>query len=66
MTPLQTIGNTIIHQFGSNGSIKPVKIADSKEYKTIVATLTECITLLTQSGSNTKEQVLEKLKGLIG
>ena len=66
MTPLQEIGNTIIHKFGSNGSIKPFKIADSKEYKNIVATLTDCITLLTQSGSNTKEQVLEKLKGLIG
>ena len=29
------------------------------------ATILDCITLLTQSGSNTKAQVVEKLKGLI-
>ena len=65
MTPLQTIGNTIINKFGVEGRIKPHKISDSKEYKTIITTLTDCITLLTQSGSNTKAQVVEKLKGLI-
>ena len=39
---------------------------DEAELEELQRTVKDCITLLTQSGSNTKEQVLEKLKGLIG
>ena len=37
-------------------------IAELESHKQVIA---DCITLLAVSGSNTKEQVLEKLRGLV-
>lgn len=39
--------------------------SDIEKFSTIKQVITSCIALLTQSGSNTKELVMEKLRGLV-
>ena len=53
------------HSFEDLEKAFEVLRSDIEKLSTINQVITDCITLLTQSGSNTKAQVVEKLKGLI-